>query len=89
MFRTDDNKIVDGGNGRANKTVINSSKNLMPMPNIKATREFTFLISNAKKVFNYLRLAFIKAVILQHFDLESYIWIETDVLGYVMDGVLN
>ena len=34
------------------------------MLNIEATRELNFLTSDAKKIFNYLRLVFIKAPIL-------------------------
>ena len=73
MFRADDNKIIGGGGGRANETVRNSSKKSMCMPNIGATEEPNFLTPNAKKVFNHLRLLFIKAPIFQHFDLESCI----------------
>ena len=39
--------------------------------------------------FNNLRLAFTKTPILQHFDLKSHIWIETDVLGYAIGGILS
>ena len=48
-----------------------------------------FLTPDAKKVFNYLRLAFIKASILQYFDLKNYIQIETDVSGYSINRVLS
>ena len=48
-----------------------------------------FLTPDARTAFNRLRLAFTKAPILRHFDLECHIWIETDVLGYVIDGVLS
>ena len=59
----------------------------MRMPNIGATKEPNFLTSNAKKAFNQLRLAFIKAPILQHFDLKSYIRIETDISSYAIGEV--
>ena len=36
-------------------------------------RKPIFLTSNAKKAFNYLKQIFIKAPILQHFDLKNYI----------------
>ena len=35
--------------------------------------EPSFLISGARKIFNYLYIAFIKALIFQNFDLEYYI----------------
>ena len=92
-FRADDNEVV-GVDGRANRTVVNlfknkKSRNLAHMSNIRAIREPNFLIPNAKKAFNYLWLAFIKALIVQHFNSESYIWIETDTSSYVISGVLN
>ena len=42
----------------------NKSRDLTRVSNIKAIGEFNFLIPNIKKAFNYLRLAFIKALIL-------------------------
>ena len=41
MFKNDDNKVISG-NDRANKTVINSSKNLIYISNIKAIKEPIF-----------------------------------------------
>ena len=61
----------------------------MHILNIKNTRKPYFLTSKAIKTFNHLQLAFIKAPILQYFDLESYIWIKTGVSGYGIDRVLN
>ena len=58
------------------------------MPNIGATEELNFLTPNAKKIFNYLQLAFIKTPILRHFDLKSHIQIKTDALGNTIGGVL-
>ena len=93
-FRADDDEVVGGGGGRANGTVVNLFKNeksrkSMRVPNIEATREPNFLTPDAKKAFNHLRLAFIKAPILRHFDLESHIRIETDASGYAIGGVLS
>ena len=62
-FKTNDNKVVNDDGNKTNKTVINSSKNSICMLNTGAIREFTFLISNAKKNFNYLKQAFINALI--------------------------
>ena len=94
-FKAGNNEVV-GGDNRIDKTVIDLSKSkneksrkLTYMPNIGATREPNFLTPNAKKVFNYLRLAFIKALILRHFDLESHIRIEIDGSGYAIGRVLN
>ena len=68
MFRVDKNELVEVDN-RANVTVVNLSKNkktrnLIYILNIKATKKPNFLTPNAKKAFNHLRLAFIKAPIL-------------------------
>ena len=78
MLKADSNKVVCSGSNRANETVVNLSKNnksrkSIHMPNIEVIRESNFLTPDAKKVFNQLRLAFIKAPILKHFDLESHI----------------
>ena len=94
VFRADDDEVVGGGGGRANGTVVNLFKNeksrkSMRVPNIEATREPNFLTPDAKKAFNHLQLAFIKAPIPQHFDLESHIRIETDVSGYAIGKVLS
>ena len=93
-FRADDDEVFGDSGGRANKTVVNLSKNnksrnLTYVPNIRATEESNFLTPDTKKAFNYLRLAFIKALILRHFDLESHIRIETDASGYAIGEVLS
>ena len=60
------------------------------LPNFNAKKNRpSFLILNTRTTFNYLWLAFIKALILQYFDLECHIWIETDVLGYAISGILS
>ena len=46
-----------------NKLKNNKSKKLMYISNIRAIGKFIFLTTNTKKVFNYLRLIFIKAPI--------------------------
>ena len=59
-------------------------------PNYGAKKnELSFLISHDKTTFNRLRLAFIKALILQYFHLEYYIWIETDTSGYAIGDILS
>ena len=95
-FRVSNNEIVENGGSRANETVVNSSKSKNKkskksthMPNIGTIKELNFLTPDAKKAFNSLRLAFIKAPILQHFDLKSHIYIETNALGYGIGGVLS
>ena len=88
-FKADDDEFVNGGGGRINETVRNLSRKSTRVPNIRATREPNFLTSDTKKAFNHLRLAFIKALILWHFDLESHIRIETDASGYAIGRVLS
>ena len=93
-FKADDDEVVGGNSGKANRTVMNLSKNeksgkLTHVPNIKAMGEPNFLTHNAKKTFNHLWLAIIKALIFRHFDLESDIQIETDIWGYTIDGLLS
>ena len=48
-----------------------------------------FLTLNAKTTFDHLRLAFTKALILQHFDPKCHIRIETNILGYAISKVLS
>ena len=48
-----------------------------------------YLTPDAKKAFDQLRQAFTKAPILQHFDPEQYIRVETDAFGYAIGGVLS
>ena len=88
-FRADDDEIVGSGGGRTNETVRNLFRKSMCMPNIGATGEPNFLTPDAKKAFNYLQLAFIEALILRHFDLETHIRIETDASSYAIGGVLS
>ena len=89
-FRANNNEVVNSGGGdKANETVKNSSKKSTCMPNIRAIGDPNFLTSDAKKNFNYLRLLFIKALILWHFDPESHIRIEIDASGYAIDRVLS
>ena len=58
--------------------VSNSAKNVS-----------NYLTPDAKKAFDQLRQAFTEAPILQHFDPERYIRVETDASGYAIDGVLS
>ena len=66
----------------------NKSKNLTYMSNIAATEEPILLTSNVKKAFNYLRKAFIKVLIIWHFDLKNHIEIKTNILNYAIDKIL-
>ena len=75
MFKAEDNKVVNSDSSKANKTIINLSKNnkfrnLIYVLNIKATKKSAFLTFNNKKTFNHLKQAFINALILQQFDLK-------------------
>ena len=97
-FRADSNEVVGVG-GRTSETVKDLSKSKKSKNEkskistrfsvIGATRKLMFLIPDARKAFNYLRQAFIKAPILWHFDPECQIRIETDASGYAIGGVLN
>ena len=59
-FRANDNKVIDGGNNKTNKTIVNlskknKSKTLIYMLNIRVIGKFIFLTFNTKKIFNHLR----------------------------------
>ena len=70
-----------------------SEKNLSKSGNLSnfGTTESgpSFLTSEARSAFNRLRLAFTEASILQHFDPECHIRIETDASCYVIGGMLS
>ena len=96
VFRAGNDEVVGGGGGRADETVVDSSKSKNEksrkstrVSNVGATGEPNFLTPDAKKAFNHLQLAFIKAPILQHFDLECHIRIKTDASSYTIGGVLS
>lgn len=48
-----------------------------------------FLTSKAKKTFIHLQKTFTKALIIKHFDLECYIYIETNALEYAIGRILS
>ena len=51
--------------------------------------EPTFLTLGTREAFNQLKQAFTKAPILRHFDPEYHIWIEINLSGYAIGGVLS
>ena len=51
--------------------------------------EPSFLTPNARQAIIQLRQAFTEALILQHFNSERHIRIETDASGYAIGGVLS
>ena len=65
-------------NHTVSNIVSNSAKNVS-----------NYLTPDAKRAFDQLRQAFTKAPILQHFDPEQYIRVETDASGYAIGGVLS
>ena len=48
-----------------------------------------FLTFNTKIAFNYLRLTFIKVLIIHSFDLKYQIWDKSNILNYAIDKVLS
>ena len=70
MFKADGNEVVKGGGGKPDKTGKNLSKfkklknkKFKSLTHIRAIGESLFLTSGIKEAFNYLRQAFIKALI--------------------------
>ena len=86
-----DNEVVGSGGKANDKNLSKKPKNIKSgiQTHIRATKEPIFLIPGTKEVFNQLRQAFTKVLILRHFDLECYIQIETDTSGYDMGRVLS
>lgn len=48
-----------------------------------------FLTPVTRLAFARLEQVFIKAPILYHFDLESHVWVETDISGYAISWILS
>ena len=66
---------------------LSKSRNSTNFDTIEAGPKF--LTSDARTTFNCLRLAFIEAPILRHFDSEYHIWIEIDASGYAISKILS
>ena len=83
--KVDGGEVMDDEVGKKVQKLF-KSKNLSKF---KKTIRSDFLISGAKLAFTKLRQVFFKAPILHHFDLECYIWIETDISSYIIGGVFS
>ena len=62
-LKVDDNEIIGNDSNKTNKIIVNLSKNLMYVSNIRAIGKPLFLTLNAKKNFNYLKQIFVKTPI--------------------------
>ena len=83
---------VDGGEvevDEVGKKARKTSKSKNSSKSKKAVGPSDFLTPGAKLAFTELRQAFLKAPILHHFNPERHIWIETDVSGYAISGILS
>ena len=60
-----------------------------PFTSKNSNRALSYLTLKARLAFNKLKKAFTKTPILQHFDPECYIRIESDTSGYVIGRVLS
>ena len=97
--RVDDDKGVSGGGGDSStgadgRSVSESDMSRKTIMSKNWTKnghseEFKFLTSKAKKAFNYLKQAFTKTSILQHFDLKCHIQNKTNTSDYVIGRVLS
>ncbi len=67
---------------RAEKLDVSQAKNL-------SSQSRSFFISKARKAFTKLRQAFVETLILNYFDLERHIRIETDASGYAIGRILS
>ena len=84
-------KLSKSGNSKGKiLTKFKKLSKIGNLPNFDAKKaSLSFLTLEARPIFNHLQLTFIEAPILQYFDPEYHIWIETDVLGYAIGGVLS
>ena len=54
-----------------------------------SSQSASFLIPKVRKALNKFRQAFVEALILNHFDPERHIQIETDSSDYAIAGILS
>ena len=83
---------IDGGeveDDKVREKVQKRSKSKNLSKSKKIVRSSDFLTLGAKLVFTKLSKAFLKALILHHFNTEHHIRIETDASGYAIGGVLS
>ena len=88
--KNNDNEIDgDGGNRNLSKSKQLKNDKSRIQTHIRATGKPIFLTPGARETFNQLKQAFTKAPILQHFDPEYHIRIETNASDYIIDGKLS
>ena len=76
----DNSKVVgSGNNGKLAKSNFTKP--------VRKAEEPKFLTPDARQAFTQLRQAFIKALILQHFDPKRHIRIKTDPYSYAIDDI--
>ena len=75
---------INSGGDREDEMVEKS-----PLISKDLNRATGYLTPKVRLAFTKFKKAFTKALILQHFDLECYIRIETDASGYAIGGVLS
>ena len=81
---------------KLSKSKKSKDKNCQKLSKIRNLPKFdakkaksNFLTFGITKTFNYLQLACTQNLIFWHFDLKCHIWIETNVLSYAINKVLN
>ena len=70
------------------KILVKSKNHDFPKSRTKKART-SFFTPKARLAFILLRPSFIEAPILYYFDPESHIWIETNISGYAIGGILS
>lgn len=83
--KIDDINIIDTDSTRFVKIKSIKFNNLVQQKKLK----IDFVISITRLILTKLRQVFIKSLIFSYFDLNYYIQIKTDILSYVISGVLN
>ena len=88
-LKDDDDEVVEGSGRNLSKSKKSKNAKSGIQTHLGVMGESTFLTPNTREAFNQLRQVFTKTPILQYFNLECHIWIETNASGYVIGGVLN
>ena len=79
----------DGGEVGDNEVGKKGQKTFKNLSKSKNTVGLDFFTSEARLAFIKLSQVFVKALILQHFDLKYHVRIETDAFSYAIGGVFS
>ena len=81
----EDAEVSSVGGGNCEDKMVKK----LPLTSKNSNGAMGYLTPSAKRAFTQLRQAFTKAPILQHFDQNCHMRIETDLSGYAIGRILS